>query len=199
MKISDIPPQDLRAAKKLYDDVSVSLDDVAARLNISKRSLYDHIHKWGWTPRAQKRRLLKIKNAEPSSTGNPNDDSVTNEMCAHDTETDNIHAQVDAHSLSRRLDEAVRRELVTVESRLRRGPVASAERNARVLTALVKAMAELARMERQEKGAERHDSEASEHSNEDRDEEPPADLAELRAELARRLERLRRSRHAGSV
>lgn len=196
MKISDIPPQDIAAAQKLYETTNVPVREIAASLGINTRRLYVNIHKWGWHLRTENSALVKKKNRQAAVPLNASaqeadsDASCDNLMTRADQSLDG-----DAVGLSRRLDEIVRRELATAEERLRSGSVANAERNARVLTALVKAMAELARLERQEKGAERYDADHSESARDEHDDEPPTDVAELRAELARRLEILRRSRN----
>jgi uncharacterized protein YjcR len=206
----DFSQHELRAARKLYEDGLVPVEAVAATLGISKRTLYDYIHQWGWTSRTKMRHTRQARHkaargsVEAAHTPTKDahaDDQMTDEPCVDEisVSADDLNPEMNASSLARRLDEAVRRELVTVEHRLRRGPVATAERNARVLTALVKALTELARLERQEKGLERHDAEQDATAADECSEEPPTDMAELRTELARRLDILRRSRNSGPV
>ncbi len=181
MTARDFTPEQLLEARQLYEDGIVPVEAVAATLGMSKRTLYDHIGPWGWTSRAK---LRQARRARAENIARTKDD--------HDDTLPDLAPDVDATTLARRLDEVVRRELAGAETRLRRGPVATAERNARVLSALVKALSELTRMERQER-----DAQADDHESQD-DASTPSDLAELRTELAKRLEGLRRARNAGS-
>jgi hypothetical protein len=202
MKIGDIPPQDLRAARKNYEEHRHSIAALATSLGVSARSLSAFIRKEGWTAGGAKK--AKTKPRSPAKKSKTSTLPERQETQAHSDLSAKGSAapaatETEPSSLSQRLDKVVRKELVTAETRLRRGPVAAAERNARVLTALVKAMAELARLERQEKGAERNDGEAGGATALDHHDTPPTDVAELQAELARRLEILRRSRNSGTV
>jgi hypothetical protein len=104
-----------------------------------------------------------------------------------------------APSLIARLEDAVEREFAHAEAALAKHAPKTIEASARTLASLVKTLGELKRM--------RRDAEASQdgaRDDDDRDgaaeagtDEPPRELAELRAELARRLERLRAERPAG--
>jgi hypothetical protein len=92
-----------------------------------------------------------------------------------------------------RLEDAVEREFARAETALEKHAPKTIESSARALATLVKALAELKRLRRDAGGlqedATRDDDETADASN-----EPPRELAELRAELARRLERLRGER-----
>jgi hypothetical protein len=87
-----------------------------------------------------------------------------------------------------RLEDAVEREFARAETALEKHTPKTIESSARALATLVKALAELKRLRRDADGlqedATRDDDET------DASDEPPRELAELRAELARRLERL---------
>jgi hypothetical protein len=88
----------------------------------------------------------------------------------------------------------VEREFARAEAALEKNAPKTIEASARTLAILVKTLGELRRM--------RHEAEEPrENAREDVDspaaaDEPPRELAELRAELARRLERLRGERPA---
>jgi hypothetical protein len=103
-------------------------------------------------------------------------------------------APADPARLIARLEDAVEREFARAESALDKHAPKTAEASARTLATLVKALAELKRLRRDAddttEDAARDDDDATEPDA------PPRDLAELRAELARRLERLRGERPA---
>lgn len=93
---------------------------------------------------------------------------------------------LDAGRLIARLEDAVEREFARAEAALEKQAPKTIEASARTLATLVKTLAELKRMRRETE--ERQDAT---RADDDRSDEPPRELAELRAELARRLERLR--------
>ncbi len=91
-----------------------------------------------------------------------------------------------------RLEDAIESEFARVETTLVKQAPKNIEASARTLASLVKTLAELKRMRRDaqdrneiEDGA-RDDNDGAGNANDD----PPRELAELKAELARRLERL---------
>jgi hypothetical protein len=95
----------------------------------------------------------------------------------------------DPGRLIARLEDAVEREFARAETALEKHAPKTIEASARTLATLVKTLAELKRMRRDA------DDSSEEPTRPDDDasatDEPPRELAELRAELARRLERLR--------
>ncbi|WP_442754694.1 hypothetical protein ACNHKD_17120 [Methylocystis sp. JAN1] len=96
-------------------------------------------------------------------------------------------APVDPDALIPKLEDAVAREFARVETALEKQAPKTIEASARALATLVKTLAELKRMRRE---ADETKEDAT-RPDDDRADEPPRELAELRAELARRLERLR--------
>ncbi|RTL83037.1 MAG: hypothetical protein EKK29_14880 [Hyphomicrobiales bacterium] len=88
-----------------------------------------------------------------------------------------------------RLEEAVEREFARAETALEKQAPKTLEASARTIATLVKALAELKRM-RRDADAQRGNA-TSDDDDRDDSADPPRELAELRAELARRLERLR--------
>ncbi len=87
-----------------------------------------------------------------------------------------------------RLEDAVTREFVRAETALARQTPKNAETSARTLSSLVKTLVELKKMPPPAAAAP-----VDEEEEED-DDPPPRDIDELRAELARRLERLEREK-----
>jgi len=91
-----------------------------------------------------------------------------------------------------RLEDAVEQEFARAEAALAKHAPKTIEASARTLASLVKTLAELKRMRRESEDRENDADDDSDHSASARDgDAPPRELAELRAELARRLERLR--------
>ncbi len=99
----------------------------------------------------------------------------------------------DPSGLVAKLEDAVEREFARVEAALDKLPPKTMEASARTLATLVKTLAELKRLRRD---ADETKEDAT-RADDDRDDAPPRELAELRAELARRLERLRGARPSG--
>ncbi len=101
-------------------------------------------------------------------------------------------AAADPGRLIIRLEEAVEREFARAEAALEKHAPKTLEASARTIATLVKALAELKRMRREAEAPKGNAT--SDDDQRDDSAEPPRELAELRAELARRLERLRGER-----
>ena len=101
----------------------------------------------------------------------------------------------DANRLIARLEDAVEQEFARAEAALAKHAPKTIEASARTLASLVKTLAELKRMRRESEDKKNDADDDSDQSVGDASEgggdAPPRELAELRAELARRLERLR--------
>jgi hypothetical protein len=87
-----------------------------------------------------------------------------------------------------KIEAAIAREFAHAEHALAHGEPRNAEKTAKTMASLVRSLAELKRVKRDAQG---HGTQ-----NEGADEPPARDLAELKAELARRLDGLRRARDA---
>jgi hypothetical protein len=87
-----------------------------------------------------------------------------------------------------KIEAALNREFAHIEHALAHGAPRNAEKTAKTMASLVRSLAELKRVKREAQGHDRH--------NDGPGETPARDLAELKAELARRLDRLRRARDA---
>lgn len=111
--------------------------------------------------------------------------------------TANATAALAAGGLIARLEDAVEREFARAEAALEKHAPKTIEASARTLASLVKTLGELKRMRRE---ADRNEDGARDDNDGDGTDDvsglddPPRELAELRAELARRLERLRGER-----
>lgn len=98
----------------------------------------------------------------------------------------------DAGRLIARLEDAVEQEFTRAEAALAKPAPKTIEASARTLASLVKTLGELKRMRRESEDRENDAEDDDEQAASERDgDAPPRELAELRAELARRLERLR--------
>lgn len=96
-----------------------------------------------------------------------------------------------SRSLIARLEDAVEREFGHAEAALAKRGSKNIEASARVLASLVRSLAELKRMSRNSRLSEGDAREDDERATDESSDALPRELAELRAELARRLERLR--------
>lgn len=90
-----------------------------------------------------------------------------------------------------RLEDAVEREFTHAEAALAKRNPKAIEARARALASLVRSLAELKRMSRDGAPSPGEAREGDERTTDESSDTPPRQLAELRAELARRLERLR--------
>lgn len=168
-------------ARLLYDAGVAPVAEIAKLLGMSAGQFHAFRRANGWPMRASpiKRR---DDEAPPGAIDQPQKDEAAAEQKAK-------RASAPSTSLIQRLEEAVEREFAEVESALSSRTGRNVETSARALASLVRTLAELKRMKRETldgAGAREDDGRDDEH-----DDPPPRQLAELRAELARRLERLR--------
>lgn len=179
-KFPSIPAGEISKARALYEGTGVPVRDIADMLGIGLTTLHRKIKLWGWIPRNARLRGLdaaakaEIPLEEISALAAPHVVTVENETLIH------------------RVRAAVEREIGAIESVLARVEGAQlrstdAERAARTLATLVKTLREVAALQRDEK---------TEEASSDSGEDEFRDLEDFRAELAERLDRLRRSRDA---
>lgn len=157
--------QEIAQAKLLYDADVAPVGEVMRLLgmNASQFRTFREMHGWPLRPSPIKRgaKIDKIERA-PS------------------------------RSLIARLEDAVEREFAHAEEALAKGGSKTIEASARILASLVRSLGELKRMSRDASPAAADAREDDERASDERLlDAPPRELAELRAELARRLERLR--------
>lgn len=173
-----IPPEEIERARILYETTAMPMDDIASLLGITRRTLASRVKLWGWEGRDSRFHGLdeaaKKQIREISEIAGP------------------AIAVAENETLIDRVRAAVEREIVAIEAVLARVEGArlrssDAERAARTLATLVKTLREVAALQRDEKPeTEKGAAEADEFR----------DLEEFRAELAERLDRLRRERDA---
>jgi hypothetical protein len=179
-KFLTIPPEEIARARALYEGTDIPVRDIAKMLGIGLVTLHRKINKWGWIPRNARLRGLDAA----AKADIPLQEIVA--LAAPHVVT------VENETLIDRVRAAVEREIIAIEAVLTRVEGArlrstDAERAARTLATLVKTLREVAALQRDEKPeTQSGEAEADEFR----------DLEEFRAELAERLDRLRRSRDA---
>ena len=177
-------PEQIEAARLLYENPQTPLDEIAASLKITRRTLDARIAEWGWPPRA----------ASPRNGGRAR--SKSSGRRAKRTSTARKRPKPDARlrpdttcrpvgsreALAVRVQRVVERELDAIDSILSVLGAANsteAERSARTLASLARALKEVMRLAAPEQASEP-----------DEDDPMPRDLDEFRRELARRIEAL---------
>ncbi|MGD9543848.1 MAG: hypothetical protein AB7F41_03015 [Methylocystis sp.] len=170
MAAKSVPPCDekIAQAKLLYDSGVAPIGEILELLGMSVGQFRRFREAHGWPLRAS--------------------------ACAPRKKAANAAAKKprDANRLIARLEDAVEQEFARAEAALAKHAPKTIEASARTLASLVKTLGELKRMRRENEAHENDADDDSDHAASERDgDEPPRELAELRAELARRLERLR--------
>jgi hypothetical protein len=167
------PPREKIAQAKLLYDAGAPIAAITKLLAMTPARFMTFRMQNGWPKRASACRRKAAAEDSPPPTPKP----------------------ADPGRLIARLEDAVEREFARAEAALQKQAPKTIEASARTLATLVKTLAELKRMRRDanetDEGAARQDDDAAPHDD------PPRELAELRAELARRLERLRGERRSG--
>ncbi len=177
MKFIAVPPEKIAEVRKLYEGTDIPVRDLASISGLSVTTFLKRVNLWGW-----KRRKLRMKDYDKAATAEVESIRETARSAVLIAENE---------TLIDRVRSAVEREIVAIEAVLTRVEGArlrstDAERAARTLATLVKTLREVAALQREEKP----ESENGEGEDEFRD------IEEFRAELAERLDRLRRSRGA---
>jgi hypothetical protein len=167
-----LSPEAVEEARLLYEAGVVSVDDIATTLGIKRAAFFNLRKKLGWKSRRP------FNHPEPTSGPAQGLEAATAVPLTPLT-PDELIPKIEA---------AIAREFAHAEHALAHGEPRNAEKTAKTMASLVRSLAELKRIKRDAQGHDRHN---------DGPGEPPArDLAELKAELARRLDRLRRARDA---
>jgi len=178
-------PEQIEAARLLYENPQTPLPEVAASLKITRRTLEARIAEWGWPPRAtspprsagragskssgRKAKQTTAARKQPKSKPRPQPDAAKRPRRSRET-------------LAVRVQRVVERELDAIDSILSvlgAADSAEAERSARTLASLARALKEVMRLAAPEQA-----------SDPDEDDPMPRDLDEFRRELARRIEAL---------
>ncbi|QGM93543.1 hypothetical protein F7D13_05610 [Methylocystis rosea] len=174
MRAKSVPPCDekITQAKLLYDSGVTPIGEILELLGLSVGQFRRFREHHGWPLRASACAPKKPQEAALA-----------------------VKRPRDAGRLIARLEDAVEQEFARAEAALAKHAPKTIEASARTLASLVKTLAELKRMRRESEDKKNDADDDSDQSVGDASEgggdAPPRELAELRAELARRLERLR--------
>jgi hypothetical protein len=180
-----ITPARAEEARLLYD-AGAPLKEIEALLAISRSGFYEFRRNEGWPVRkrgghpVRKERAVEESDADAGATPNGNAPAERPAIIITPLSPDELIPKIEA---------AIAREFAHAEHALAHGEPRNAEKNAKVMASLVRSLAELKRVKRDAQG---HGT-----PNDGADEPPARDLDELKAEHARRLERLRGDREAG--
>jgi hypothetical protein len=161
-------PAAIDDARERYEETDEPVAEIAADLEIEVGTLYRYMKKWGW----------RLRSARAPQDLPP----ILREVAAVRAEVGapEAPAQGTADDIAARLERAIRTQLAAVErAQARRGGAGrspqDAERIARILAVLARALKEAQRLR------------APAASVTDDDDDFPADIDELRRELARRI------------
>ncbi|HEY8125317.1 MAG TPA: hypothetical protein VIF88_07845 [Methylocystis sp.] len=171
MRARSTPPCDekIAQAKLLYDSGVTPISEILELLGMTQAQFYTYRVNNNWPLRASACAPKKPQQSAPAAK-----------------------KPRDANRLIARLEDAVEQEFARAEAALAKHAPKTIEASARTLASLVKTLAELKRMRRENETKKNDAEDDSDHAGSERgDDEAPRELAELRAELARRLERLR--------
>ena len=175
-------------AKLLYDSGVTPIPEIRELLGMSVSQFHAFRVRNGWPLRARfGRPAAAAKTATATSSWRHEGSNVRPISPEREHE---------ARIMIARLEDAVAREFARAEDALAKYAPKSSETSARTLSSLVKTLAELKRMRRDGEATESA-KEVHDDADEVDDDAPPRNLAELRAELARRLERLQSEQQAG--
>jgi hypothetical protein len=176
MPVHLLTPERVEEARLLYEAGIVPVEDVVALLEMSRDAFYRFRHAQGWQlrrpPMRQRAFAAKQEAATPGAPERPPAPV----------------APMTLDEMIPKIEAAINREFALAEHALAHGEPRNAEKTAKTMASLVRSLAELKRVKREAQGHERH--------NDGPGEAPTRDLDELKAELARRLDRLRRARDA---
>ena len=177
--------EQIEAARMLYQDRQTSLDAVAASLGITRRTLDAWVTEWGWPPRSAAPRRSAGRARKKKSARAPRTEAARKmpEAASQPPTGSSRRPAATPAALAARVQRVVERELDAIDqvlSILGAADQAEAERSARTLASLARALKEVMRLTAPELTPE---------ADED-DDGGPRDLEEFRRELARRLEAL---------
>jgi hypothetical protein len=174
-----LSPEKVEEARLLYEANVIPVYEVAATIGMKRDAFYTLVRAQGWKLR---RPPIHARGDVSAATKARLDGPVEAEKPPVAV------APMAPDELIPKIEAAIAREFAHAEHALAHGEPRNAEKTAKTMASLVRSLAELKRVQRDAHGHDRH--------NNDADEPPARDLAELKAELARRLDRLRRARDA---
>jgi hypothetical protein len=176
MPVHILTPERVEEARLLYEAGVVPVAEVVAMLEMGRDAFYRFRRDQGW-----KLRRPPIHERGDAS-GSPESQSGEAERASLPVKP------MVPDELIPKIEAAINREFAHAEHALAHGEPRNAEKTAKTMASLVRSLAELKRVQR--------DAQGHGPQNQGADEPPARDLAELKAELARRLDRLRRARDA---
>ena len=193
LSLSQFDSKILAEVRKEYESGSGDLADLAHRLGLSQKGFYQFRKAQGWPLRKRGRPKSPPSQAKPHKPTRP-----ARTPHHRDTQDQAVSQNAGAESfdtgkLTKTLHGALTREIIKMQKILNAADAPGAERNARVLASLLKALGEVRKYETSAKDRAVPQGQ-SPHAAAPR---PARDLAMLRAELARRLDELRRSQSSG--
>jgi hypothetical protein len=176
-----LSPEKVEETRLLYEAGAVPVRDCMANIGLKRDAFYTLVHTLNWQLRRPPMNARgDVSAATKARLAVAPEEEQSPEIAVKPLSLDEMIPKIEA---------ALNREFAHVEHALAHGAPRNAEKTARTMASLVRSLAELKRVKREAQGHETQSDGAG---------EPPArDLAELKAELARRLDRLRRSRDAG--
>lgn len=172
-----VPREKIAEARQLYERTLVPMDDIAALLGFSRRTLTSRVKEWGWKKRDTG--AQQVMSARRSAAGSLLVVPITNPRKGAGEVPQSPEARM---ALAERIQAVAEREIAAVEqilATLGASDSSETEAAARTLASLARTLRELVHLD------------ASQTTPEPVDDEPlPRDLDELRRALARRLDAL---------
>lgn len=177
----------IAAAEARYLSSTDTLAEIGKSLRMTPQTLRRNIAAWGWGARPS----LALRRAQPIEA--PAQDSAKEGDAGFEPPKPPAQKPLDHAALATRLEHAIGREIAKVEETLSsagdtRSGALAAERKARVLAQLLRALTLLGQIEKLRGTGETKHEQALD-AVQSPSEEP--DIEKLRAEIARRLARLR--------
>ncbi|MGN6571459.1 MAG: hypothetical protein ACTHLO_08595 [Pseudolabrys sp.] len=191
----EVAPKLLAKARYLYERTITPVDDIAAMLGMSKTPFYKRAHEGGWAPRRVRSatgefaRILidgtltagELQSPQPSPSAN---DGAAVLQPAPPSSGDAAAEPIDRVALAAQLLTAVKRHIAAVERLqdvIEPGQPVEAERNARTLAVMGRALREINMLLKPQQDDKNDDSD---------DDAIPIDADEFRRALAEKLEML---------
>lgn len=179
-----IAPELLAEAKRLYEQTSAPVGDIAELVGLSRSNFYERVREGGWRSRQAKPTFNMARAINAAMRAEPAIDPPEAPPIepAADAEFDLPQQRI---AVARRIMTTVEREMDAIERILKTitpSDQLEAEHGARTLASLARTLREIAALTQP-------DNEVPPDGPDD-DDDIPCDLDELRAELARRLQEI---------
>jgi hypothetical protein len=186
LRHSILSPEKVEETRLLYEANVVPVRDCMVNIGLKRDAFYALANAQGW----KLRRPPATRRGDVTDASDATKTHETKRAAPEVPEKPPVPvAPLKPDELIPKIEAAINREFAHAEHALAHGEPRNAEKTARTMASLVRSLAELKRVQRDAQGHGTQSDAAGET--------PARDLAELKAELARRLDRLRRSRDAG--